>query len=131
MGLLVACLAQQWFGDHRPYGASSDSYRVSSETIEAAQAEHRQASARLTLLREDRQKADSQRAQAVQERQKRDQAWKVFYTQPTACQNPTTSALFTACADDHIRAKREFDHAYATHQGMIPPYQSAVAANEQ
>ena len=131
VGLIVACLAQQWFGDHRPYSASQEAYRASPETIQAAQAEHREASARLTMLREDRQNEESLRGKQLVERKKRDQAWQAFYVQPSACQNPSTNRLFTACADEHIRARREFDQAYAANPGSLQPFRSTVATNEE
>lgn len=131
VGLIVACLAQQWFGDHRPYGSSHEAYPASSEAIQATQAERHEAAARLTLVREDRQNEESQRAQQLVERKKRDQAWQAFYVQPSACQNPSTNRLFTACADEHIRARREFDQAYAANLGALQPFHSTVATNEE
>ncbi|MDE2592746.1 MAG: hypothetical protein KGL57_00805 [Burkholderiales bacterium] len=131
VGLLVACLAQQWFGDHRPYSASQAAYRTSAEAIQAAQTERREVSARQTLLREDRQEQESQRAKQMMERKNRDQAWQAFYVQPSACQNPSTNRLFTACADEHIRARREFDQAYAANLGVLKPFHSTVATNEE
>ncbi len=131
VGLIVACLAQQWFGDHRPYSASQEAYSTSPEAIQAVQAEHREASARLASIREIRQNEQSQRAKQQVERQKREQAWQAFYVQPSACQNPSTNRLFTACADEHIRARREFDQAYALNPGALQPFQSTVATNEE
>ncbi|MGE5453239.1 MAG: hypothetical protein ACM3VZ_15525 [Acidobacteriota bacterium] len=131
VGLVVACLAQQWFGEHRSYGHTATAYQASSETIETAQAAHREASARLALIRDDRQQEQSRKAQQQLERVKRERAWQAFYVQPAACQNPATNRLFTACADDHIRARREFEQAYAANPIAIQPFRSAVATNEE
>lgn len=131
VGLIVACLAQQWFGDHRPYRGVQDAYRASPEATQATQTDRRETSARLTLLREDRQIEESHRAKQLLERNRRDQAWQAFYTQPAACQNPTTSRLFTACADEHIRARREFEQAYAANPASMQPFHSTVATTEE
>lgn len=131
VGLIAACLAQQWFGDHRAYSSNQAPYRSSPETIQAAQTEHREASARLASLRQDRQQEESQRAKQLMERKKRDQAWQAFYVPPSVCQNPSTNRLFTACADEHIRARREFEQAYAANPVALQPFHSTVATNEE
>lgn len=44
---------------------------------------------------------------------RREAAWKAFYTRPPACDNnPIDNATFTQRANDHIRARREFDERY-------------------
>lgn len=130
MGLIVACMAQYWFGEHRPVGQASV-YRPSAETIRAAEEEHRQASARLAMVREDRKLEELERAQTHRERTNREASWQAFYKQPTACQHPTTQILFTACADEHIRARREFERSYNGSKNALTPYQSTIASNEE
>ncbi|HET8694139.1 MAG: hypothetical protein KGI91_14285 [Burkholderiales bacterium] len=129
-GLVVACIAQQWLGDHRVAGAT-EAYRPSAETIQAAEAAHQQAVERLAMLRQDREQEELERARMHEERQRRDAAWQAFYQVPAACQNPTTQILFTACADDHIRARKEFDREYKPGQAFPQAFRSAIATNEE
>jgi hypothetical protein len=129
-GLLVACAAQQWLGDHRGYTSGQSAFRSSPDTIHAAQIEHEAASAKLAMIREDRIREYKQRNQSAQDIKKREQAWAAFYTVPEICHNPGTSAVFNACADEHIRAKREFDQQYARSANNLEPYRSTVAINE-
>lgn len=128
-GLLLACLAQQWFGDHRVHNHAGD-YRPSAATIRAIETEHQEAVSRLAVIHDDRQKEEAQRAHAQVERQRHEQAWKAFYTPPASCHNPSTTRMFNACADEHIRAKREFEQGYAANLGTLRPFQSAIASSE-
>lgn len=130
VGLLVACAAQQWLGEHRGYGSTETAFRSSAETIHAAQIEHEAASAKLAMIREDRIREYKQRNQSTQGLKKREQAWSAFYTVPAICHNPATTAIFNACADEHIRAKREFEQQYASSASELTPYRSTVASNE-
>ena len=129
-GLLIACAAQQWLGEHRGFGSTETAFRSSTETIHAAQIEHEAASARLAMIRDDRAREYKQRNQFTQDSKKRDQAWAAFYTAPAICHNPATTAIFNACADEHIRAKREFERSYASTGSDLTPYKSTVASNE-
>lgn len=130
MGLIVACMAQYWFGEHRPTGHTV-AYKPSADTIRAAEEEHRQAAARLAMLREDRKLEELARAQTHRERTSRELAWQAYYKQPEACQHPTTQVLFTACADEHIRARKEFEHSYQGNKAALVPFQSTIATNEE
>lgn len=51
-------------------------------------------------------------AMAHQRAIEKEQAWRNFYVQPKVCIDPPDSATFTKCANDHIRAKKQFETTY-------------------
>jgi len=62
-------------------------------------------------LRADQQKAGG--SEALEAAARKERAWTKFYKKPPQCDgNPNTETM-TECANDYIRAKRQFEQAYA------------------
>ena len=62
----------------------------------------------------EQQRAAAEAAFAQQrEQQRREDAWARFYKRPESCVQPVNSAVFTECANEHIRAKRRFEELWA------------------
>ncbi len=64
------------------------------------------------LLRQQREESDRIRARQ-EEAEKREAAWKRFYRPSAGCAASTVSI---ECANEHIRAKKEFEAKYGTGQ---------------
>lgn len=62
--------------------------------------------------------ADAKRANAEAERMrqlakaKRDAAWAAFYKRDPACDDNPNTETFTRCANEHLRAKTQFEATY-------------------
>lgn len=57
----------------------------------------------------------AQRKRAVEAAQK-EAAWKAYYQPAPICSDPPDSAAFTKCANDHLRAKKQFEATYRSQQ---------------
>lgn len=55
---------------------------------------------------------EAQRRAAMDEKQRRAEAWARFYRQPRRCIDNPTSEVMVECANEHIRKRREFDALY-------------------
>lgn len=88
------------------------------------QALQREASeqARASALRDEQARqlrADQQRAaggagsEALEAAARKERAWNRFYKKPTQCDGNPSNEAMTECANLYIRAKREFEDAYA------------------
>ena len=88
------------------------------------QALQREASeqARASALRDEQARqlrADQQRAaggagsEALEAAARKERAWNRFYKKPTQCDGHQSNEAMTECANLYIRAKREFEDAYA------------------
>jgi len=62
-------------------------------------------------LRSDQQKAGG--SEAVEAAARKERAWTKFYKKPPQCNGNPNSETMTECANHYIRAKRQFDEAYA------------------
>lgn len=61
---------------------------------------------RATLQREDAMR------QAADAAQRKEAAWKAYFSPAPICSNPPDTATFTKCANDHLRAKTQFEATY-------------------
>jgi hypothetical protein len=59
--------------------------------------------------------------------ERKERAWALFYRKPAACEESPPRASMVECANDFIRAKREFEQLYA--EGKPPPVRPAVSAS--
>lgn len=57
------------------------------------------------------QAESAQRARAA-EAARKEAAWKAYYQPAPICNDPPDSATFTKCANDHLRAKKQFEATY-------------------
>jgi hypothetical protein len=65
-------------------------------------------------LRADQQKASGGAGnEALEAAARKERAWNRFYKKPSQCDGNPTSDVMTECANHYIRAKREFESAYA------------------
>lgn len=59
---------------------------------------------------------DEATAKAEQDRQraaaKRESAWQAYYKRDPACDNNPSTETFTRCANEHLRAKTQFEATY-------------------
>ncbi len=62
-------------------------------------------------LRADQKKAGG--SEALEAAARKERAWTKFYKQPPQCDGNPTDAAMTECANHYIRAKRQFEEAYA------------------
>ena len=61
-------------------------------------------------------KVESQRAaesRLREEADRRERAWAKFYVKPSKCEYTANNETLVECANEHIRAKRRFEVAYA------------------
>jgi hypothetical protein len=56
---------------------------------------------------------DDAKRTAIEEAARRERAWAKFYKRPPNCDNNPNQETMVECANHHIRAKRQFDEAYA------------------
>lgn len=100
--------------------AAMEMERSTQRAQSDAQERARQSAARAAQSQqqqlETQQEADAARARAEQERQaaeaKKDAAWKDFYRRDPACDNNPSTETFTRCANEHVRAKTQFEGTY-------------------
>jgi hypothetical protein len=65
-------------------------------------------------LRTDQQNASGGGASAaVEAAARRERAWAKYYKKPTQCEGNPNNETMVECANHHIRAKRQFEEAYA------------------
>lgn len=57
----------------------------------------------------------AQRAKAA-EAARKDTAWKAYYKPAGICSDPPDATTFTKCANDHLRAKKQFEATYRPQQ---------------
>lgn len=129
MGLIVACVAQQWLGSPQLPATTSTYQAASVQTVHAQEA-YEASSRRIDAIRDRGQQELIEREHARKQQALRDRAWAAFYQAPEACKNPESSIVFNACADEHIRARRLFDQSYTPGKSHLAPFQSALASNE-
>lgn len=67
---------------------------------------------RLNIASQQRALEDAKRA-ALEEATRRERAWAKFYKRAPHCDNNPNQEQLVECANQHIRAKRQFDEAYA------------------
>lgn len=69
----------------------------------------------VVLEAEMRQRARETAQQAAVEAERRkERAWSRFYQRPDFCADNPTAALMVQCANQYIRARKEFEERYAT-----------------
>lgn len=127
LGILVAgaigYFVRLWFISQALSGFNqSMSAIVRQSNEQAAQERQRQEQIRAIAAQRDwerrQQEAEIQRAreatiQQAQERQSaKESAWSRYYRKPAACENADGQA-FVDCANQHIRAKRQFEQLWA------------------
>lgn len=66
---------------------------------------------RLNIAAQQRALEDARRA-ALDEAARRERAWAKFYKRAPNCDNNPNQEQLVECANQHIRAKRQFDEAY-------------------
>lgn len=83
--------------------------RAKSEALRQAQAAEAESKrqAQLVLQENERRRKSEERARAEADRQ-RQIAFERQYDTPEGCENPSSERQFIECANDKIRAKREF-----------------------
>lgn len=67
---------------------------------------------RLEKAAQQRAAEDAKRA-AIEEAARKERAWLRFYKRPPHCDNNPNQEQLVECANHHIRAKRQFEEAYA------------------
>lgn len=128
IGILTA-MALTWLaGEWRAQQAAKEAEAVlrqftvnQSRTIEAANARAAAMAERARQEAQDRREAAAalQRQQEQAKRddmaevERREQAWARFYKRPAHCADPPTGLAMVECANQHIRAKRQFDELYS------------------
>lgn len=75
-------------------------------------AAEREDARRAELARTLREQEQAKRA-ALDEQIRRERAWQKFYKRPAKCDENPNSETMMQCANEHIRAKRQFDELYA------------------
>jgi hypothetical protein len=90
-----------------------------SNAVAAAEARRREAArlaaeqdTRLNQAAQQRALEDARRA-ALEEAARKERAWARFYKRPASCDNNPNPDHMVECANQHIRAKRQFEEAYA------------------
>lgn len=105
----VAAFHQLTRGETRPAIQLSEKEQQHQAAEQAKAKKLRDDQAR--QLRVDQQKAGGSEAQEAAARKER--AWASFYKKPPQCDGNPTDAVMTECANHYIRAKRQFEAAYA------------------
>ncbi|MFZ4551882.1 MAG: hypothetical protein ACOYNB_08665 [Aquabacterium sp.] len=82
-----------------------DAERMEREQRQRAQIEQ-DAKRNAAMQREDAMR------QANEAAQRKEAAWKAYFTPAAVCSNPPDTATFTKCANDHLRAKTQFEATY-------------------
>jgi hypothetical protein len=85
--------------------------RGERERQEAAKAAREQ-DARLQIAEQQRA-ADEARRDAIAAAARKERAWVKFYKKPANCEGDPNSEQMVQCANHFIRAKRQFEEAYA------------------
>lgn len=118
---VVLFVAQRWYAQYemrQALAAIQAQTKATAEAIERRQVierERREAAAE----RRRQDLADQQRATAAaafaqqREQQRREDAWANFYRRPERCVQPADTAVFTECANEHVRARRRFEELWA------------------
>lgn len=96
-------------GDARPALAPDPKEQQREATEQATAKKLRDDQAR--QLRADQKKAGG--SEALEAAARKERAWTKFYKQPPQCDGNPTDAAMTECANHYIRAKRQFEEAYA------------------
>lgn len=66
-------------------------------------------------LRTEQQRASGGAgSEALEAAARKERAWNRFYKKPAQCDGNPSSDVMTECANHYIRAKRQFEEAYAT-----------------
>lgn len=130
LGLIVACVAQQWLAGPRMPNTAATTYQPASVQTVQAQETYEAASRRIDAIRDRGQQELVEREHARKLQAQRDRAWAAYYQAPDACKNPESSIVFNACADEHIRARRAFEQSYTPGKSHPAPFLSALASNE-
>lgn len=128
IGIIVAVLAIYVIERLRMQAALDEAAKVfqgitrgvqESNAVAAAEARRREAArlaaeqdARLNQAAQQRALEDAKRA-ALEEAARKERAWARFYKRPASCDNNPTPEHMVDCANQHIRAKRQFEDAYA------------------
>ncbi len=132
VSLIVASIAQHVFKEPRTSGSTSSFQSVSFEPqqSEAARVTAEAEAKRISAIRDrGHQNLTAQDVRRKTELTK-EQAWSRYYKAPEVCHSPDTSALFNACADEHIKARNRFEAEYKTSPQAIEPFRSTIASNE-
>lgn len=88
-----------------------------------ADASRRQAEERSRQLEESARAAErtrqaeqqlraAQQKAAMEAEQRKDEAWRRYYTPPEVCSNPPNNRVFMDCANEHMRKKTMFEATY-------------------
>lgn len=56
--------------------------------------------------------AESAQRERAAEAARKDAAWKTYYQPAPICSDPPDAAAFTKCANDHLKAKKQFEATY-------------------
>ena len=105
----VASFNQLIGGDARPALVPDPKEPQRAATEQATAKKLRDDQAR--QLRADQQKAGG--SEALEAAARKERAWTKFYKKPPQCDGNPTDAAMTECANHYIRAKRQFEEAYA------------------
>jgi len=105
----VASFHQLTRGETRPAIPLSEKEQQRQVTEQAKVKTLRDEQAR--QLRADQQKAGG--SEALEAAARKERAWTKFYKKPPQCDGNPTDAAMTECANHYIRAKRQFEEAYA------------------
>lgn len=133
VSLIVASIAQHVFKEPhiRTIESSQSPVMVEHQLSEAAKVTAEAETRRISAIRDRGLQSEQARQSQKKAELTKDQAWNRYYKPPTACHSPETSALFNACADEHIKARNRFEAEYkATSAQTIEPFQSTIASNE-
>jgi hypothetical protein len=92
----------------------SESNARSAEEARRREAQRAAAEQQSRLEKAAQQRAveDARRA-AIEEAARKERAWAKFYKRPANCDNDLNQEQLVECANHHIRAKRQFEEAYA------------------
>lgn len=92
--------------------ASAVAAAAATPALSASQVDAQQLSA---LESEMRQRArESAEQAAVEAARRKERAWQRFYQRPDFCADNPTAALMVQCANQYIRARKEFEERYAS-----------------
>lgn len=97
--------------------------RAAIELQKQAEASRRQAAERSRQIEEqalaaerarqaEQQLREAQQRAAVEAEQRKEDAWKRYYTPPEVCSNPPNNRVFMECANEHMRKKTMFEATY-------------------
>lgn len=95
----IKAMNEQIREDRRQAAAKENAARIQAGADERA---------RLARISAERQAAALAQQRAID----KEQAWRSFYTPPKMCESPPDVAVFTRCANEHVKAKTQFDKSY-------------------